>query len=56
MYNFIEVFLMKDKSKRDICLTLKKNILREARLMIQFAATRTKNNANRRFYSTVDKN
>ena len=23
-YNFIEVFLMKDKSKRDICRTLKK--------------------------------
>ena len=28
-YNFIEVFLVKDKSRRDICLMLKKNILRD---------------------------
>ena len=26
-YNFIEVFLVKDKSKRDICLMLKKKDL-----------------------------
>ena len=54
-YNFIEVFLVKDKSKHDTCLWRWKKHL-AWRLMIQFTATRTKNNANRRFYSTEDKN
>lgn len=58
VYNFIEVFLVKDKSRRDICLMMKKHL--EWRLIItadkrsQFTATRTKNNKNRRFYSTED--
>ena len=60
-YNFIEVFLVKDKSKCAFCLMLKKKHL-VLRLMIpadkrsQFTATRTKINTKRGFYSTDDKN